>query len=314
MFIGYIYVTDEQKCAYLFYKKIDLYSLIRSDKMTALRLRMPQWQGSKNFNYYFGGKALEWLAPNAEQAETIEVPISTEQNVKLEEGINSRSVVTEQMKKAKNISAEKNPEKVIVFGGDCLVSQAPVDYLSQKYGDKLGVIWIDAHPDVSNKTIQANAHSMVLGNLYGDGDNQLAALVEHPIKPEQVAFIGLNEPSDFENEQLENYPFIDIRDTNTATINHKINDWIDKQGFEAVYVHFDLDVLDPTYFHNNLFAKPYGEPIDAPHGLLHVQQVSEIIANIEKQTSLVGLAITEHVPWDAINLHNALNQIQLFHE
>ncbi|MCF1585252.1 arginase family protein [Tetragenococcus koreensis] len=282
--------------------------------MTTLRLRMPQWQGSNNFNYYFGGKALEWLAPKSETAETIEVPISTKQDVTTEDGINSRSVVTSQINAAKDILTKEKPEKVIVFGGDCLVSQAPVDYMSQKYGDKLGVVWIDAHPDVSNKTIQPNSHSMVLGNLYGNGDDQLAALVKNPIKPEQVGFIGLNEPNDFETEQLENYRFTDIRDKDTTTIIRKINRWIEEQGFEAIYIHFDLDVLDPEYFRNNLFANPYGDPVDAPHGLLQIQQVGEIISSIEKQTPLVGLAITEHLPWDAINLYNALDQIQLFHD
>lgn len=282
--------------------------------MTTLRLLMPQWQGSNNFNYYFGGKALEWLAPKSENAKTIEIPISTDQEVEQEEGINSRSVVTNQIKETKATLNKENPDKVITFGGDCLVSQGPVDYMSQKYGDKLGIVWIDAHPDVSNKTIQPNSHSMVLGNLYGDGDEQLSSLVEHPIKPKQIGFIGLNEPNDFETEQLEKYNFTTISDTDTETIISKINKWIEEQGFEAIYVHFDLDVLDIEYFHNNLFAKPYGEPVDAPYGLLQVQQVGEIISSIEKQSPLVGLAITEHLPWDAINLHNALDQIQLFHE
>ncbi|MDN6641119.1 MAG: hypothetical protein L0L10_10095 [Tetragenococcus sp.] len=63
-----------------------------------------------------------------------------------------------------------------------------------------------------------------------------------------------------------------------------------------------------------LFCPFVSDPVDAPHGLLQVQQVGEIISSIEKQTSLVGLAITEHLPWDAINLYNALDKIQLFHE
>lgn len=94
----------------------------------------------------------------------------------------------------------------------------------------------------------------------------------------------------------------------------KIKRWIEEQQFEAIYIHFDLDVLDPEYFRNNLFANPHGEPVVAPYGLLQVQQVGEIISNIEKQTPLIGLAITEHLPWDAINLHNALDKIQLFHD
>ena len=59
------------------------------------------------------------------------------------------------------------------------VSQAPFDYLHGKYND-LGIIWIDAHPDVS--TINdgyPNAHAMVLGSLMGHGDNALSGLMKN---------------------------------------------------------------------------------------------------------------------------------------
>lgn len=39
-------------------------------------------------------------------------------------------------------------DKIITIGGNCIVSQAPFDYLHGIYEDA-GIIWIDAHPDVS---------------------------------------------------------------------------------------------------------------------------------------------------------------------
>lgn len=35
-----------------------------------------------------------------------------------------------------------------MFGGDCLVEQAPFAYLNERYGGELGLIWIDAHGDL----------------------------------------------------------------------------------------------------------------------------------------------------------------------
>jgi hypothetical protein len=36
----------------------------------------------------------------------------------------------------------------LTLGGDCLVDLAPIAYLSERYGDYLAVLWVDAHPDV----------------------------------------------------------------------------------------------------------------------------------------------------------------------
>ena len=49
-----------------------------------------------------------------------------------------------QIEAATAILEERQPERVITFGGDCLVSQAPFAYLAKRYGERLGVLWIDA--------------------------------------------------------------------------------------------------------------------------------------------------------------------------
>lgn len=44
------------------------------------------------------------------------------------------------------ILKDKQPSKVIILGGDCVVSQAPFACLNEKYNGTLGVLWLDAHP------------------------------------------------------------------------------------------------------------------------------------------------------------------------
>lgn len=64
-------------------------------------------------------------------------------------------------------------------GGNCIVSQAPFDYLHGIY-ENAGIIWIDAHPDVSSaKGGYPNAHAMVLGSLMGYGDGSLSNLMKN---------------------------------------------------------------------------------------------------------------------------------------
>jgi arginase len=36
----------------------------------------------------------------------------------------------------------------VTLGGDCHVDLAPIAYLSERCGDDLAVLWIDAHSDI----------------------------------------------------------------------------------------------------------------------------------------------------------------------
>ena len=124
----------------------------RGTKMKkTLRLHYPQWQGGMNPNYVFGAQLLAAIAPPSETAEEATVPVardfaSASQRVG---GIDKGAALLQQARAAKAILHEKQPDKVIVFGGDCAVTQAPFDYLSGKYGEKIGLLWLDAHPDLS---------------------------------------------------------------------------------------------------------------------------------------------------------------------
>ena len=44
------------------------------------------------------------------------------------------------MKDTEEVLIQENPDRIIVIGGDCSVSQVPFDYLSGKYGEKTGNI------------------------------------------------------------------------------------------------------------------------------------------------------------------------------
>ena len=95
------------------------------------------------------------------------------------------------IKNAQNKIEEESPDRIITIGGNCIVSLAPFDYLHGRY-ENTGIIWIDAHPDVS--TVQdgyPNAHAMVLGSLMGHGANQLTAQMKNSaFKPDEVFYVG----------------------------------------------------------------------------------------------------------------------------
>ena len=162
-----------------------------------IRLLMPQWQGGDNPNYSFGAELLAWLAPDNDQP-LIHVPVEAYDGTSLvsENGIKGRTHLLQQLEAAQHIIQAHQPDRIVMFGGDCLVEQAPFAYLNERYGGELGLIWIDAHGDLVRYEGYDNGHTLPLGNLLGEGDPEFAKHVNVPLKPEHVFMAGLTTPTE----------------------------------------------------------------------------------------------------------------------
>lgn len=119
--------------------------------MAVLRLTFPQWQGGVNPNYVFGSELLAAIAPQDSSAESVVIQVDKNYDKSIErlDGVDCGASLLTQMQKAREVLDIRRPDKVIVFGGDCAVTQVPFDYLHGKYGDEIGILWLDAHPDCS---------------------------------------------------------------------------------------------------------------------------------------------------------------------
>ena len=279
-----------------------------------LRIALPQWQGGNNPTYFLGSQLLTWLAPKNKAHKEVVIPISTP-NTPFEEA-DTQVVAQERVKEltleVKQKIEEENPDKIITFGGDCLVSQSPFDYLHGKYQNKLGIIWIDAHPDISTPTIFNHEHAMVLGNLLGKGDPNLASLVENPFNPSDVLYVGLQQPTEDEIALLKemnlNYQ---VQSESPLSIK-EIQAWIEQNDFDYVAIHLDLDVLDPNEFRMTYFAEPLVEEYGAVAGKMTLKELGQVMAGISAVSEVVGLTIAELLPWDVQNLQQLLSSFDIF--
>jgi arginase len=134
--------------------------------------------------------------------ETIAVPRSAEDDRPVECGIVSREALLDQLTAARSAIARHQPEAIVTLGGDCLVDLAPIAYLSERYGEDLAVLWIDAHPDVMGPAQFQNAHAHVLAMLMGEGDSDFVAAVSRPLNPDRILYVGLTETTPFETASL----------------------------------------------------------------------------------------------------------------
>lgn len=279
-----------------------------------LRLTFPQWQGGNREIFTLGSSLLEFLAPKNENDISIEVPLYDEDADSDSPLFYYQKSIEKQIEESAKIIDRQTPEKIIVFGGDCLVAQTPLDYLNGKY-DNLGVLWFDAHPDISTPKQTKESHAMVLGNLLGEGAEDLAAHVQNQFDPSQFMYLGLVEEtmSEFEIEAVSKHQInvINSHDIeNVQASQEKVQAWIEENNFTHIAVFFDLDVLSPQEFRSVMPAEPYLEKFEAGIGTMKFSQISDIVNSFDQE--LVSLIITEHMPWDARNLQKFMASIPIF--
>lgn len=234
--------------------------------------------------------------------------------LQIESGIIGRTQIVNQLKNAYDIIKKEKPDKIIMFGGDCLVDLAPFSYLSTIYGDSFGILWLDAHPDVMTPKQFANSHAHVLGALMGNGDQDLTKDVETPVPAQRIMIAGIHNPTPYEEEFLANHAIATLSPEALQADDKPVLQWIKKQNIKHLAIHLDLDVLDIHLFRSLLMAEPGVSPdkyAGIAEGRLTMDDVVKTMSDIDKITEIVGIGIAEHLPWDALNLKNMLSRLPL---
>lgn len=280
-----------------------------------IRLLIPQWQGGNNPDYAFGAELLTHIIPQSDCSKLFKIDVNQnfEQELPIENGIEGESALFKQLQLTEDTLNAEKPDKVITLGGDCSVSQAPFDYLKGKYKEKIGILWLDAHPDVATINDSSRVHEMVLGNLLGYGAPRFTAKVENKFNPKEIMLAGLifeelrSRDQDVSRLKINYATPEELKQSSTKILN-----WIKENDFEYLAVHFDLDVLTPEDYRSIYPAEPYLTGFHAAIGRLTLKHIVRILTDISSETDIVGLSITEHMPWDALNLRKALSNISIF--
>lgn len=176
------------------------------------------------------------------------------------------------------------------------------------------MIWLDAHSDISNPRIFDNEHAMVVANLLQKGDPVFNQLVDHPLKPAQVFYAGLQEPTAEEQDLLkeDGIEFAGHRQLNLSAI----KEWAQQNHFTQLYLHFDIDVLNPRQFYATYLNNPQLKdiPDNAAKGDAELGDVFSFIQQVNQSFALVGMTIAEYMPWSAQQLLGLMKEIPLFNK
>jgi arginase len=159
-------------------------------------------------------------------------------------GIANRAVLTGPNRAAQLAALEAPGGPVLTIGGDCGVELVPIGVARFRHGPGLGVAWFDAHADLNTaETSPSGAfHGMVLRSLLGEGDPEFAAAPA--LEPGRAVLIGTRVFDPAERDAIDR----GLAVTSLEAL----------AGAEKLYVHVDLDVLDPTEFGGLNYPEPDG--------------------------------------------------------
>jgi arginase len=190
----------------------------------------------------------------------------------------------------------------VVIGGDHSIATGTIaaasNYLLQeRQSNNLGVIWVDAHADLSDRT-RGNIHGKVAASILGiSAHNELNNLGgKFPkVKPENIIFIGIadlmpNENAILRAHDIEVYGIDKIQCEGINTILTKAITKLETTS-DAIYLSFDIDACDGGVYRG--CATP-------EIGGLSGREAIEVAYRIGQSEKFIGADIVEFNPNDDI--------------
>lgn len=247
-------------------------------------LEVAQWQGSgaATAGRLRGGAA--WLAEL--------IPGDRRRTVALDAGagtsragVRNADVLERHLQAVREALADVPPgDTTVTIGGDCGVDLAPVEAALSVFGDRLAVVWFDAHADLNTPESSPSGafHGMVLRALIGDGPEGLRPA--RSLSPDRVVLAGARSMDPGERDLVDRRG---MRHLGVEQLSRPgpLLAAVRATGAEAVYVHIDLDVLDPEIF------PAVGTP--EPGGL-SVEDLLGAVRALTEEFALAGIALTEY--------------------
>lgn len=172
---------------------------------------------------------------------------------------------------------------VLTIGGDCGVETVALGAARRRFGSSLGVAWFDAHADLNIPATSPSFafHGMALRAALGEGDRDF--VVDPAVDSRNVVLVGTRSFDPAEQA------LVDRRVVRHVPVQQGWQpDWVAAELAAAraqqVYLHIDLDVLDPLEFGGACCPEPVG---------LQIDEVVAAIYLVAAEWPVVGAGITE---------------------
>jgi arginase len=242
---------------------------------------VPQWQGSPSTRAMLLRDGAEAIAGDLPRAATTVLDVPMEAGDAQGTGIARLSAVRRTAALVDE-ALSKASERTVVIGGDCSVSVAAAAHHAA--GD-LAVVWIDAHADLNDtgSSPSGSLAGMALRALVGGVPDALATPA---VAPERVVLVGARERDAAEDAFIAEHRIRHLTENDLADPG-ALAAAVAATGASRVYVHLDLDVLDPSEFTGSAWGIPFGVP------------VADLVASLRRlraESDVVGATIAGFAP------------------
>lgn len=245
-----------------------------------------QWQGSADHRVYAAADSIagQYLHLSAYSRMVID---TSDASLEMKHGIIGYDAIREQTGNVLALLRKEKPARLFTIGGGCDADVGSILYMNEFYNGDLTVLWFDAHGDI-NAPEESKTHlfyGMPARAILGECGESFPAAGRW-LQKEQLINVGSRdldpaEISYMKSRKIQRIPadMSDLSETLMNTIAHT--------GKTHVYIHFDLDVLEPSEFS--------AVPLPVPHGI-DIQKAMKTLNTIRENCDAAGFGLFEYLP------------------
>lgn len=242
-------------------------------------LVVPQWQGSPSARPMLLADGAEAIAGDLPRSACTRVEVPLEAGETLQTGIRRFSA----LRRVRDSLTEalRTEPGAIVVGGDCGVA-VPAISAAAAHHPSLAVLWFDAHGDLHTPASSTSGAygGMALRAVTSDGP--LGAT--HPVDAARLVLVGARALDDAEHAYAAEAGVTLVSADSSAD---EVAQAVAATGAQAVHIHVDVDVLDPSEITGVGDAVPFG---------MTVAEVTGAIAAVRQRIPLVSASLCGFAP------------------
>ncbi|MTI84664.1 MAG: arginase family protein [Firmicutes bacterium] len=282
-------------------KAEDFPGISKDNPSNAVALFYPQWQGAGHSPELFDGTVALWnlFSP---QITSIRVPVSKQMGLTKQNEIIGLEQIKEQILTANTLLQDLHPTRIVTIGGGCDVEVAIVSYLRAIH-DPFGIIWFDAHGDLNTPESSPSQlfHGMALRCLL-EGTGRFGFHLPIPsISTKDIALLGVRDldPPEKEYVRKNSIPVVPAGDVSESLPEKLVSQF---KQYKKMYIHIDLDVLDPGEYR--------GVKCPTANGI-QIKRLCSVLQDIMERWDVIGLSLVENIEIDEEKLSALEPIIQL---
>jgi arginase len=244
-----------------------------------------QWQGGGNKDTFQAAQILKDHLSRSNPVVT--APVCTNEDLIEKERIIGLDELTQQIQAALQILQKEKPTHLMTVGGGCDADTASLAYMNALYQGDLTVIWMDAHGDINSPNESASHlyYGMPIRALLGECP-PISDLLPLPLQPEQLILFGCRDLDQTEKNYIsENQITLIPVLEDPGELEKQLTDLIQTKKNRHLYIHLDLDVLDPHEFPHT--------PLPAPGTGFSAEAILSALHSLKQHNDLVGTGVFE---------------------